>query len=923
LWFSADGTALDTGEGMDVMLAPDRSAPTDAPIAHRIGRAGIQASALAAGLAAAFALFAAVAAGLFGPVPAWSSPWIPTFGVELAFRFDGLSVLFGLMIAGVGALVAVYAAAYMRDAPMTGRFHLTIALFALAMLGLVTADDVITLFVFWEITSFTSFLLVGTDPRTEATRKAALQALLVTVGGGLALLAGLILLSIAAGSTSLSGLVAALPSLGARSDVQVALALVVVGCAAKSAQFPLHFWLPNAMAAPTPVSAFLHSATMVKAGVYLLARLDPGAAEAAAWWNPLLAIVGLATMCVGAFLALRQTDLKRLLAYSTVVALGTLVALIGVDGAKASVAFVTFLVVHALYKAALFFVAGIVDHGTGTRDTTRLGGLRAAMPVTAAAALVASLSMAGLPPMMGFLGKELVYEASLGVEGLAGLTIALAVGVNAIMVAVAAMVAWHPFTGPLRDTPTVPHEAPWPMLAGPVLLSSLCVVFGILPWVIEGAVLLPAAAAVHGGPVEASFALWHGFNTVLLLSVATLALGVLVFLRWDAVAAVAARLSRFDRAGPERGYEATLSVVLALAAAATDRIQGGRLRIYLLVLLSVAGIAVGAPLVLGGGLRLEVGQTPTPGTAALALLAGGGAIAAVLVRGILPAVLSLGVLGLGIALLFLSLGAPDLAFTQFAVETLFVIVLAALLIRLRVPQEDPRSVGERRVDAIAAGLAGVLAAGLLAAVMAEPFSPHLGDWFGRASLPEAFGRNVVNVVIVDFRALDTLGEIAVVAVAAMGVWALVRDQRVSAKGGATASPMVTVGVRLAVPLLLLFAAWILLRGHNAPGGGFIGGLIASSAVALTALARGTRTARRMLRAHPVAVAAAGLGIAALSGVPALLAGAAPFLTHLWWKPEVLGVALPLGTALVFDLGVFLVVVGGASAMVLGLMGRDR
>ncbi|MFN8722225.1 MAG: hydrogen gas-evolving membrane-bound hydrogenase subunit E [Rhodospirillales bacterium] len=908
---------------MDVMLAPPRSATTEPARSTHGLRAAEPPGLLTAGLGLGFLLFALSAAGTFGPVPAWSLPWIPTFGVDLSFRLDGLSVLFGLMITGVGALVALYAAAYMRSAPMTGRFHLTIGLFALAMVGLVTADDVITLFVFWEITSLTSFLLVGTDPRSEKTRKAALQALLVTVGGGLALLAGLILLSLAAGSTSLSGLVATLPALGGRADVQVALALVVVGCAAKSAQFPLHFWLPNAMAAPTPVSAFLHSATMVKAGVYLLARLDPGAAAAAIWWNPLLAVLGLTTMTVGALLALRQTDLKKLLAYSTVVALGTLVALIGVDGAKAAVAFVTFLVVHALYKAALFFVAGIVDHETGTRDTTRLGGLRALMPVTAAAALVASLSMAGLPPMMGFLGKELVYEAKLGVEGLSGLTIAVAVGVNAIMVAVAAMVAWHPFAGTLVDTPKTPHEAPWPMLVGPVLLAALCVVFGTLPWLIEDAVLLPAAAAVHGAPIEASFALWHGFNTVLVLSVATLALGVLVFLRWETFAALAGRLARFDRAGPERGYEASLAGLLATAARATDAIQGGRLRVYVLILLSVAGAAVGLPLVLGGGLDLATASAPSAGALALALLAAGGAIGAIVVRGILPAVLSLGALGLGMALLFLMLGAPDLAFTQFAVEALFVIVLAALMIRLRVPQEDPRTRTERRTDAVAAGVAGLAAAALLAAVMAEPFAPHLGEWFGRTSMPEAFGQNVVNVIIVDFRALDTLGEIAVVAFAAMGVWALARGQRLTAKGGATASPMVTVGVRLVVPLLLVFAAWILLRGHNAPGGGFIGGLIATSAVALTALARGAGAARRMLRAHPAAIAAAGVGIAALSGLPALLAGASPFLTHLWWKPEVMGVTLPLGTALVFDLGVFLVVVGGASAMVLGLMGRNR
>jgi multicomponent Na+:H+ antiporter subunit A len=888
------------------------------------GGAGL---ALAALFAACFGwfLWTAVASAGAAP-PAWRFDWVPSMGVSLAFRLDGLSLVFAMMITGVGALVMLYAHAYMAGAQMTGRFFATVVLFAIAMVGVVSSDDALAMFVFWEITSLTSFLLVGTDPAKG--RKAAQQALLVTAMGGLALLGGLILLVQAADTTSLSGIVAALPAIADRGDVQAGLMLVVLGCATKSAQIPFHFWLPNAMAAPTPVSAYLHSATMVKAGVYLLARLDSGASLSVGWWDPLLSTLGLGTMVVGAYLALRMTDLKRLLAYSTVMALGTLVALLGVPGEKAAIAFSAFLIVHALYKAALFFVAGSVDHETGTRDTTLLGGLRAAMPVTAAAALVASLSMAGLPPMVGFLGKELVYEAKLNYSMLPAGTVVLAVLVNVVTVAVALMVAWHPFSGQLRPTPKTPHEAPWPMLVGPVLLSGLCLVFGLMPWLLEETVIGPAASAVYGGPVEPALKLWHGFNTVLWLSVATLAIGVLVFVRWQDVGAVAHALSAVDRIGPERGYQRILDGALETAARATDAIQGGRLRTYMQWLLVVTAATVAVPLVLGGG--LAVGSPTMPGwvDVALAALAGGGAIATLTVKGMLPAALALGVLGLGMALLFLSLGAPDLAFTQFSVEVLFVVILVAIALNLKTSARDPRSRGQSWQDGTLAVVVGVVSAALLLAVTSGPFDPHLSRFFGQASVPQAFGHNVVNVIIVDFRALDTLGEIAVVVLAAAGVWMLARGSRQGGAGGQPGgmripSPIMETGLKLVVPLLVAMSVYILLRGHNAPGGGFIGGLIATSAVALIVLARGAKAAKRALRVHPLVIAGVGLVMATLSGLPALLDGARPFLTHLWFKQTVAGVELPLGTALVFDVGVFLVVVGGVSAMLIGLMGRSR
>jgi len=893
--------------------------------AHRppSGGAGL---ALAVVFAACFGWFLWTAMGTAGGAPpTWQADWVPSLGVTLSFRLDGLSLVFAMMITGVGALVMLYAHAYMAGAQMTGRFFATVVLFAIAMVGVVSSDDALSFFVFWEITSLTSFLLVGTDP--VKGRKAAQQALLVTAMGGLILLAGLIVLVQAVGTTSLSGLVAALPATGADPAVQAGLVLVVLGCATKSAQIPFHFWLPNAMAAPTPVSAYLHSATMVKAGVYLLARLDSGASAAVWWWDPLLSVLGIGTMVVAAYLALRQTDLKSLLAYTTVMALGTLVALLGVPGEKAAIAFASFLIVHALYKAALFFVAGAIDHETGTRDTTLLGGLRAAMPVSAAAALVASLSMAGVPPLVGFLGKELVYEATLNYSLLPAVTIVLAVFVNVVTVAVALVVAWHPFTGPPRPTPKPAHEAPWPMLAGPVLLAALCLVFGTMPWLLEASIVGPAASAVHGAPIEPELKLWHGFNAVLWLSVATLAIGVLTFVRWKDVGAVANAIAAVDRVGPERGYHLALDGALRLAARATDAIQGGRLRTYMQWLLVVTAATVAVPLVMGGG--LAIGSPTMPGwvDVALAALAGGGAVATLTVKGILPAALALGILGLGMALLFLSLGAPDLAFTQFSVEVLFVVILVAIVLNLKTASRDQRTGGQRLQDGVLAVVVGVVSTALLLAVTSGPFDPHLSRYFGETSVPEAFGYNVVNVIIVDFRALDTLGEIAVVVIAAAGVWMLARGPRGGAGGEPGGmripSPIMDTGLRLVVPLLIALSIYILLRGHNAPGGGFIGGLIATSAVALIVLARGAKAAKRALRLHPMAIAGVGLVLAALSGVPALFDGAAPFLTHLWFKQTVAGVELPLGTALVFDVGVFLVVIGGVSAMLIGLMGRSR
>ena len=739
-----------------------------------------QMGAIAAALAFVIYLAAAPAAG--DPAGLHVGFWsVPSLGVAGGLRLDGLSLIFVLLISGIGSLVLLYAGRYLKGDPRLPRLITLLLLFMVSMLGAVTADDVITLFVFWELTSLTSFFLVGYDHEKPGARKAALQALLVTVGGGLALLAGLILAAIAAGTTSLSGIIAAREAVLAHPAAVPAMLLVILGCFTKSAQFPFHFWLPNAMAAPTPVSAYLHSATMVKLGIYLLARFNPVYQQDEIWQN-VLTVAGLLTAATGALMALRESDLKRVLAWTTVTALGTLTMLIGLSMELATTAAVTFLVVHALYKAALFLVAGIVDHETGTRDAAALGGLGRAMPFTAFAAVLAALSMAGLPPFVGFVAKEIVYEANLAAGGLAGPVTIIGFLVNAAMVAVAGLVSWRLFFGPQRPTPEVPHDPPKSMLAGPVLLAVLGLVAGAAPsllgtWLVDGAV-----AAILGAPAPTPLKLWHGFTPVLALSAATVVLGLFLLLGWERLMPRLRRTVVLDRLDTGRGYDAAMAGIVSWSGRTTRAVQHGSLRGYMRILLLSCALAPLAMLTMRGGLAVP-DATPLDPRALIFLLIGLGAVASAVAGGTFSAVMALGLVGFGTALVFLTFGAPDLALTQFTVEVLLVVILATVLIRLPLRAGDGRNARQRGADAAVAGLTGLSVALVLMAVLAAPFDPRLGEWFGAQSVPGGYGRNVVNVILVDFRALDTLGEIAVLAIAAFAVLALLRGTAAERQAG--------------------------------------------------------------------------------------------------------------------------------------------
>ncbi len=710
-----------------------------------------------------------------GAVLTETHPWIPSLGIEAGFRADGLSLAFALLITGIGSIVFLYGSAYLRGQRQLARFYTVLTLFMASMLGAVLADNLVLLAVFWELTSLTSFLLIGFSPERAETRRSAQQGLLITVAGGLALIAGVILLGNVAGSYSISLILQQADMVMASPMAPAIILLVAAGAFAKSAQVPLHSWLANAMVAPTPVSAFLHSATMVKLGVYLLARLNP-VFDGHSLWIGLLCGVGTLTMLVGALLAMRETDLKRLLAYSTIVTLGTLVMLIGMPGSLAALATATFIIVHALYKACLFLVAGIVDHETGTRDASRLGGLRRMMPVTAFAALLGGLSMAGLPPFIGFIAKELVYEAGLAAPA-AILLLGAALCANAAMVLVAGIVAWRCFFGQLQATPKPPHDPGFAMLAGPALLAGLGLLFGLLPMPAGEAIILPAAASIAGEPISYSFALWHGLTPMLPLSGVTVILGLLLLANWQRLYQRLATISAFERLGPDRCYDRVLEALQALARWQTAGLQSGSLRSYLGRVFAVIALGGLTTLLLQDGFDWPDFRDALESDLILVGLLVLAALAVLGARNFVSGIAAAGMVGFAVALLFLFQGAPDLAFTQFSVEALAIVILLAIVGRLPFRERDYRTRGERRQDGVVAFAVGMMATLVLLAVLAQPFDTGLSDFFRTTSVPEAHGRNLVNVIIVDFRALDTLGEITVLGLAAIAAAAVIAGLR--------------------------------------------------------------------------------------------------------------------------------------------------
>jgi multicomponent Na+:H+ antiporter subunit A len=712
-----------------------------------------------------------------GEALSFTYTWVPSLDVNLDFNIDGLSLFFGLLISSFGALIVIYTSGYLKDHPLLGRFYLYILLFMASMLGVVFSGNLFCLFVFWEMTSLSSYLLIGFNHDQKASRRSALQAMLVTVGGGMALLAGLVLLSMAGVSTDMAELSTKGELIKQHDLYNAIVILILIGAFTKSAQFPFHFWLPNAMAAPTPVSAYLHSATMVKAGVYLVARLTP-VLSGSDLWQLLLIIAGATTMTLGATLAIQHKDLKKILAYTTISALGILFLMLGIGSTIAIQAAIIFILAHALYKGTLFLITGNLDHETGTRDITQLSGLRKLMPVTAVATILACMSMAGVMPFFGFIGKEVVYGAALE-STFYNIILLIAVVISGVFfVSVAIDVGYGIYYGPVGNTPKKPHEAPAGMLAAPVVFSGAGLIIGLFAAALVQPLLNAASDTVMNRHEKLHLALWHGFNLAFGLSLLTLALGYVTYRARHSIRAVSDKYEHISNWGPSALYERTLISLTVIADKHTRFLQNGRLRSYLSNMLSFFCLIIGTTLIvknLGINIadRVAMAQGYTIYEVVVALLIILGLALVFYTTSRLTAVVALGVVGYSVALLFILFGAPDVAMTQFLVETLTVVLFVIALQKLPPFRIfNPRS---RRMKYLLLSLVfGAFMSFVVLKVTSYPMDSSLKDFYAETSAPVAHGRNIVNVILVDFRGLDTLGESTVLGIAALGIFSLLR-----------------------------------------------------------------------------------------------------------------------------------------------------
>jgi multicomponent Na+:H+ antiporter subunit A len=932
---------------------------------------------LAAVPAASFAWLLFQHAPVYSPDGAVAEvvPWIPGLQLELAFRMDALAWVMSLLVLGVGSLVLVYCARYFKEKDEDlGGFGAQLLAFAGAMFGLVVADDLLLLFIFWELTTILSYLLIGFARTRLAARRSALQALMVTTAGGLAMLVGLIMLGQAAGSYRISAILQQAPDLvngTSAAMVSAAVVLILVGAITKSALVPFHFWLPGAMAAPTPVSAYLHAAAMVKAGIYLVARLAPGFAGTS-YWQPVVLGLGLATMLVGGYRALRQTDIKLILAYGTVSQLGFLTMVVGLGTPDAALAGLAMLLAHGLFKATLFLVVGIIDHQSGTRDVTKLSGVFRSSRALGIVAAIGAASMAGVPLLGGFVAKESVLEAFVhhagnadaggwGMVVLAGLVLG-----SVLTFAYSARFMWGAFATKSGIDPT-PFKAIKPsFLAAPAILSLLTIVYGLWPvpvdaWVQPYAALFASTAPDAGTAAEQAghLALWHGFTPALGLTALTFALGLAMYFGRNAVARVQSLVPPW--ADADKAYQLTIGALDDVAVWITGRTQRGSLYYYLAVILSVAFVLPLSAILLAGKPLPDGIYLIDPGSPLQLVVGAGiviGALAAVKANKRFLAVLMVSVTGYGIALMFALQGAPDLALTQMLVETI-ILVAFVLAMRSLPPELRDRTGGKYRVVRVIIGLAfGVTMVFAAIQAMGARIATPVSLEFPRLAYEGGGGLNIVNVTLVDIRAWDTFGEISVLALAATGVASLIfvrgrgdriRNSATVAAGtvgrlrgidpgtrdaaalavsrkfaasardawivaGRTLAPerrsiIFEVVTRLIFHSMIIFSLYLLLAGHNLPGGGFAGGLTAGLALTIRYLAGGRFELREATPVSAGALLGIGLAVAAASGAVPLLLGGQVFQTAIieLWLP-VFG-DIKFVTSTLFDIGVYIVVVG--------------
>ncbi|MFO7909447.1 MAG: monovalent cation/H+ antiporter subunit A [Halomonas sp.] len=874
--------------------------------------------------------FSQVPALIDGETLRFSVGWLPELGLDLALRLDGLTLLFNLLILGIGLLILLYAHFYLSPEEPFDRFYAYLMLFMASMVGIAMSDNLILLWLFWELTSISSFLLIGYWSHQSDARKGARMALTVTGAGGLALLAGLLLLGDMVGSFDMNVVLASQDVILADPRYPLMLVLVLLGAFTKSAQFPFQFWLPHAMAAPTPVSAYLHSATMVKAGIFLMARLHPAIAGSELW-SVTVSLIGTITLLYGAWFALLKTDLKGILAFSTVSHLGLITVLLGIGSPMAVLAALFHILNHAIFKAALFMSAGIIDHETGTRELRMLGGLKKAMPVTALLTTLAAAAMAGIPLLNGFISKEMFFTETLATPVLGGLSWllpALATLGGILSVAYSLRLVHAVFFKPAQKAPPKsPHEPPHLMRLPVEILVGLCVVVGLLPGLMASGLLSLAAQAVLGEPLEFHLSIWHGFNLPLLMSLAALAFGTLMYWRHPDLRQLTQPFASVDA---RQVFERVIGNMNQKADWLINKVEGHSLQRYMgLLLLSalVMGVIGLAPM---DSLTGELGNQPVDAIVLLgaAMLIFGGIATAATHRYRLISLLMLSVVGLFVALTFARFSAPDLALTQLSVEVVTMILLMLALYFL--PQKTPRESSPLRNvrDILLASALGLVIASLNYAVLTTP-TLSISDYFLANSKPGGGGYNVVNVILVDFRGFDTLGEITVLALAGLAIFKLLNRLRLflphSDGEGRVWSPdrypAILTSISMALlPLALLVSAFIFLRGHNLPGGGFIAGLVTAVALILVYMARGVEWAQERLDFPFQPVAIAGVAIATLTGLGSWVFGY-PFLTSTfaYFTLPLVG-TFELASAMLFDLGVYLAVVG-ATLMILANLGK--
>lgn len=890
-----------------------------------------------------------------GQVLALSLPWVPALGLTFSLRLDGFAWMFSMLITGIGALVVIYARYYMSPQDPVPRFFSFFLAFMGSMMGVVLSGNLIQLALFWELTSLASFMLIAYWHHRVDARQGARMALTVTGAGGLCLLAGVLLIGHIVGSYDLDRVLASGDVIRAHPGYAVALVLVALGALTKSAQFPFHFWLPHAMAAPTPVSSYLHSATMVKAGVFLLVRLSPALGGTDLWFW-LIGGAGLCTLVLGAYAAMFQQDLKGVLAYSTISHLGLITLLLGLNSPLATVAAIFHIMNHAIFKASLFMAAGIIDHETGTRDIRRLSGLYKVMPITATLAMVASASMAGVPLLNGFLSKEMFFAETVYIEGATWVQVGLPVAATiaaAFSVIYSLRFIHQVFFGPTAtDLPREPHEAPRLMRLPVEFLVLACLVVGILPAITVGGILDSAARSVLGANLpQYSLAVWHGLNLPLIMSVLALAGGIAGYialqrnLRMGEIDGTPL-IYRFDG---KRSFERVQEGLTTFAERVTRRLTSERLQVQMLWILGVS-LAAGLIALWAQGASGPSGlSTPMDPLFALLWLLGGACAIATAYQAKyhrLAALILMGGAGLVTCLTFAWLSAPDLALTQLGVEvvTMVLILLGLRWLPKRLPSaETALSARLRRGRDLALAVgAGAGLSWIAYAMMTRPRADSISPFFLEKALPEGGGTNVVNVILVDFRGFDTLGEIAVLGIVALSVYALLRrfrpapesmdlpeqQQDPEAYGNASGRPagdlpegylmVPAVLIRLLLPVAALVSIFLLLRGHNQPGGGFVGGLVMAMAVILQYMVGGTSWVESRSRLHPQHWVGLGILIAALTGAWSWLFGL-PFLDGMSWKTYVplLG-EIYIGTALFFDIGVYMLVVGATVLVLVAL-----